>query len=112
LTSNRLFFTLHTRSTGGWFQLKHVNIHQPSEHRIDGKAADVEMQFLHQGFDNQFLTLSGRNESVRVGAEEREIEKGTCFSSLSESMVDILMEIKDHQAPIYFASFRVLLNSF
>jgi len=41
-----------------YFDLKSVEVHTPSEHTIDGKALDAEIQFIHESEDGRVAIIS------------------------------------------------------
>jgi carbonic anhydrase len=48
----------YLRAGGREYELKEFRFHTPSEHRIDGMAADMEMQLVHEGLAGDLAVVS------------------------------------------------------
>lgn len=59
------------------YELKQFHYHAPSEHRVDGRAAESELHFVHE---------SEAGELVVIGALVEEGEENSAFAELSEAL--------------------------
>lgn len=69
---------------GGRFRLIEVHMHQPGEHTIDGKTFPMEIHYVHQAPNNQFMVIA---QLVNIGPKSKPFEKLLVQMSLAKGQI-------------------------